>query len=60
VVIKYLYVALVLSIAALVAVALAVYLRVRRHLDGKAADTEAHITTEAAAQDERATPPEET
>jgi len=59
VVIKLLYVVLVLSIAALVAVAIAVYLRVRRHLDGKVSDAEVHTTTDASMREQAPTPPED-
>jgi len=59
VVIKVLYVVLVLSIATLVAVAIAVVFRVRRHLGGNASDAETPTRTEAPVQDKDAAPPEE-
>jgi hypothetical protein len=56
VVIKLLYVVLVLSIAALVAVAFAVYFRVRRHLEVEPPETETPIRADASTRDDEAAP----
>ena len=54
-VIKVLFVVLMLSTAAIVAVGLAIHFRVKRHLDGTTAETETPaVTAEVSGQDDTA------
>jgi hypothetical protein len=56
VVIKVLFVVLILSTAAIVAVGIAIHLRVQRHFDGKTSEVESLTATDAPVQDEQKSP----
>lgn len=56
-VIKLLFFVLILSTAAVIAVGIAIYLRVRRHLDGAHPETEITTATEVPGQDDQGAHP---